>query len=126
LALFLVGNIWGSTKKYSDGTRAAITSNGFYEKRYKSYPNNGLALTKKTKEVLITDSETSAVRKLSLKNGKVSTFDNSFAFFLRICSFSVTLTANNTLPSCSTRLASPTIRKKVKSTEEATQMSLLQ
>jgi sugar lactone lactonase YvrE len=66
-------------KYFSAGTCVAIAGNGHEENRNNSYPSNaafaqpsGLALSKDSKELFIADSESSAVRKLSLTDGKVS------------------------------------------------------
>lgn len=92
--IFLDDTIWWKFKKYMAGTCAAIAGNGNEENRNNSYPQNasfaqpsGLALNRQDKWLYIADSESSSVRKLSLKDGKVSSVaggdrnpSNLFAF----------------------------------------------
>lgn len=77
--IFLEDTIWWKFKKYMAGTCAAIAGNGNEENRNNSYAHNaafaqpsGLALNRQEKCVYIADSESSSIRKLSLKDGKVS------------------------------------------------------
>lgn len=77
-AVFLDDVIWWKFKKYAAGTVVAIAGNGREENRNNSYPSNaafaqpsGLTLRRDTKEMFIADSESSAVRKIHLQDGKV-------------------------------------------------------
>lgn len=77
-AIFLDDVIWWKFKKYAAGTVVAIAGNGREENRNNSYPANaafaqpsGLTLRRDTKEMFIADSESSAVRKIQLQDGKV-------------------------------------------------------
>lgn len=78
-AIFKDETIWWKFKKFSEGSVAAIAGNGHEENRNNSYPQNsafaqpsGLALAPKSKELFIADSESSAIRKLLLADGKVA------------------------------------------------------
>lgn len=77
-AIFKDESIWWKFKKFSEGSVTAIAGNGHEENRNNSYPQNsafaqpsGLALAPKSKELFIADSESSAIRKLLLADGKV-------------------------------------------------------
>uniref|UniRef100_A0A182XPC6 Thioredoxin-like fold domain-containing protein n=1 Tax=Anopheles quadriannulatus TaxID=34691 RepID=A0A182XPC6_ANOQN len=77
-ALFLQDTIWWKFKKYGAGTCWAIAGNGHEQNRNTSYPQSaafaqpsGLAINRTAKEVYLADSESSAIRKISLADGKV-------------------------------------------------------
>lgn len=78
-ALFLDDTIWWKFKRYTKGTCICIAGSGREENRNNSYPQSasfaqpsGLALNIAKKELYITDSESSAIRRLSLVDGKVT------------------------------------------------------
>ncbi|XP_050081443.1 NHL repeat-containing protein 2 [Anopheles maculipalpis] len=77
-AIFLDDTIWWKFKKYSAGTCCAIAGSGHEQNRNTSYPHSaafaqpsGLAINRVAKEVYLADSESSAIRKISLTDGKV-------------------------------------------------------
>uniref|UniRef100_A0A2M4BDL8 Putative nhl repeat-containing protein 2 n=1 Tax=Anopheles marajoara TaxID=58244 RepID=A0A2M4BDL8_9DIPT len=77
-AIFLEDTIWWKFKKYSAGSCCAIAGSGHEQNRNTSYPlsaafaqPSGLAINREVKEVYLADSESSAIRKISLTDGKV-------------------------------------------------------
>uniref|UniRef100_A0A182W2H1 Thioredoxin-like fold domain-containing protein n=1 Tax=Anopheles minimus TaxID=112268 RepID=A0A182W2H1_9DIPT len=77
-AIFLEDTIWWKFKKYGAGTCWAIAGSGHEQNRNTSYPHSaafaqpsGLAINRVAKEVYLADSESSAIRKISLADGKV-------------------------------------------------------
>ncbi|XP_053681337.1 NHL repeat-containing protein 2 [Anopheles nili] len=77
-AVFLEDTIWWKLKKYSAGTCWAIAGSGHEQNRNTSYPHSaafaqpsGLAINREAKEMYLADSESSAIRKISLHDGKV-------------------------------------------------------
>ncbi|XP_058129464.1 NHL repeat-containing protein 2 [Anopheles ziemanni] len=77
-AVFLEETIWWKFKKYPAGTCWAIAGSGHEQNRNTSYPHSaafaqpsGLAINRDVKEVYLADSESSAIRKISLVDGKV-------------------------------------------------------
>ena len=78
-ALFLDKTVWWKSNKIAAGSCIAIAGNGREENRNNQYPHaasfaqpSGLALAQRNEEVFIADSESSSVRRLSLKNGMVT------------------------------------------------------
>uniref|UniRef100_A0A182P8E0 Thioredoxin-like fold domain-containing protein n=1 Tax=Anopheles epiroticus TaxID=199890 RepID=A0A182P8E0_9DIPT len=72
-AHFLEDTIWWKFKKYGAGTCWAIAGSGHEQNRNTSYPHSaafaqpsGLAINRTAKEVYLADSESSAIRKISL------------------------------------------------------------
>uniref|UniRef100_A0A182JIX7 Thioredoxin-like fold domain-containing protein n=1 Tax=Anopheles atroparvus TaxID=41427 RepID=A0A182JIX7_ANOAO len=77
-AVFLDDTIWWKFKKYPANTCWAIAGSGHEQNRNTSYPHSaafaqpsGLAINREAKEVYLADSESSAIRKVSLVDGKV-------------------------------------------------------
>uniref|UniRef100_A0A182QK42 Thioredoxin-like fold domain-containing protein n=1 Tax=Anopheles farauti TaxID=69004 RepID=A0A182QK42_9DIPT len=77
-AIFLEDTIWWKFKKYNAGACVAIAGSGHEQNRNTSYPHSaafaqpsGLAINREAKEVYLADSESSAIRKISLTDGKV-------------------------------------------------------
>ncbi|XP_043467526.1 NHL repeat-containing protein 2 [Leptopilina heterotoma] len=78
-ALFLQDTIWWKKKNYKAGTCAAIVGSGREENRNNSYPHaanlaqpSGLAVSQELGAVFFADSESSAIRRVHLEDGKVS------------------------------------------------------
>ncbi|EZA57063.1 hypothetical protein DMN91_007077 [Ooceraea biroi] len=78
-ALFLEDTIWWKEKKYTAGTCVAIVGSGREENRNNNYPHaaglaqpSGLVVVPEYKIAFWADSESSAVRRLHLDNGRVS------------------------------------------------------
>lgn len=78
-ALFLEDTIWWKEKKYTAGTCAAIVGSGREENRNNSYPHtaglaqpSGIAVAQEYKIAFFADSESSAIRRVHLDNGRVS------------------------------------------------------
>uniref|UniRef100_A0A182MYG8 Thioredoxin-like fold domain-containing protein n=1 Tax=Anopheles dirus TaxID=7168 RepID=A0A182MYG8_9DIPT len=77
-AIFLEDTIWWKFKKYDAGACVAIAGSGHEQNRNTSYPHSaafaqpsGLAINREAKEVYLADSESSAIRKILLSDGKV-------------------------------------------------------
>ncbi|XP_052873008.1 NHL repeat-containing protein 2 [Anopheles cruzii] len=77
-AVFLQDTIWWKFKKYPAGSCWAIAGSGHEQNRNTSYPHSaafaqpsGLAINREVKEMYLADSESSAIRKISLTDGKV-------------------------------------------------------
>ncbi|XP_012283238.1 NHL repeat-containing protein 2 [Orussus abietinus] len=78
-ALFLEDTTWWKNKEYKAGTCVAIVGNGREENRNNCYPHaaslaqpSGLAVAQDFDTVYFADSESSTVRSVHLKDGKVS------------------------------------------------------
>ncbi|XP_065157297.1 NHL repeat-containing protein 2 [Atheta coriaria] len=78
-AVFMEDTKWWKGKEYKAGTVVCIAGSGNEENRNNNYPNkaafaqpSGLALFQQEKMVYIADSESSSVRRLDLRDGKVS------------------------------------------------------
>ncbi|XP_072766908.1 NHL repeat-containing protein 2 [Anoplolepis gracilipes] len=78
-ALFLEDTIWWKEKKYTAGTCVAIVGSGREENRNNSYPHaaglaqpSGIVVVQEYKTAFFADSESSAIRRLHLENGRVS------------------------------------------------------
>lgn len=78
-ALFLEDTIWWKNREYKAGACAAIVGSGREENRNNAYPHtaglaqpSGLVVVQENKVAFFADSESSAVRCIDLKNGRVS------------------------------------------------------
>ncbi|XP_066586124.1 NHL repeat-containing protein 2 isoform X2 [Prorops nasuta] len=78
-AYFLNDTVWWKSKVYKAGTCAAIVGNGREQNRNNSYPHSaclaqpsGLAVVQEMRSVFFADSESSAIRRVHLEDGKVS------------------------------------------------------
>ncbi|XP_015179350.1 PREDICTED: NHL repeat-containing protein 2 isoform X1 [Polistes dominula] len=79
-ALFLEDTVWWKNKLYKAGVCAAIVGNGREGNRNNSYPHaatlaqpSGITIAQEYNTVYFADSESSSIREVHLKDGKVST-----------------------------------------------------
>nr|XP_034195236.1 NHL repeat-containing protein 2 isoform X2 [Osmia lignaria] len=78
-ALFLENTVWWKNKEYKADSCVAIVGNGREENRNNAYPHaaglaqpSGLTIDQRNKIAYIADSESSAIRRIDLQNGRVS------------------------------------------------------
>ncbi|XP_076242212.1 NHL repeat-containing protein 2 [Calliopsis andreniformis] len=78
-ALFLEDTVWWKNREYKAGTCVAIVGSGREENRNNSYPHaaglaqpSGLIVAQENKVAFFADSESSSIRSIDLKNGRVS------------------------------------------------------
>ncbi|XP_046143171.1 NHL repeat-containing protein 2 [Osmia bicornis bicornis] len=78
-AVFLENTVWWKNKEYKADSCVAIVGNGREENRNNAYPHaagfaqpSGLTIDQRNKIAYIADSESSAIRRIDLQNGRVS------------------------------------------------------